>query len=78
MDNTIRNEGFGHWVIQAYQPDSSMSRLGPFVGELLVDSKLYTVCKALDSSEGKSFVTSIVVPSQNVAYVINEDPVLNQ
>lgn len=69
MDNSIRDEGYGHWCIQTYQPDGKNGILGPFVGNLLVDSKLYTI-KA-SSSNGILGDTMIVVPSQNVAYVTN-------
>jgi hypothetical protein len=78
MDNSIRDEGFGHWCIQTYQPDGKNDRLGPFRGNLLVDSKLYTVKVNVSLETGKAGTTVIVVPSQNVAYVSNEDPALNK
>lgn len=78
MDNSIRDEGFGHWYIQTYQPDGKNDRLGPFRGNLLVDSKLYTVKVNMSQERGQIGTTVIVVPSQNVAYVSNEDPAINQ
>lgn len=76
MDNSIRDEGFGHWFIQTYQPDGKNDRLGPFRGHLLVDSKLYTV--KVNAGNNSTGTTVIVVPSQNVAYVSNEDPAINR
>lgn len=73
MDNSIRDEGFGHWYIQTYQPEGKNDKLGPFIGNLLVDSKLYTV-KTNISDYDRIGTTVIVVPSQNVAYVSNENP----
>lgn len=74
MDNSIRDEGYGCWHIQTYQPDGKNNLLGPLVGHLLVDSKLYTVRTSMDGDG----VTIIVVPSQNVAYVTNEDPTVKR
>lgn len=65
MDNSVRNEGYGKWHIQTYQPESQ-NGVGPYEGVLLIDSKLYII-KQNDNLD----TTIAVVPSQNVAYVVN-------
>lgn len=71
MDNLVRDEGYGHWFIQTYQPEGGEC-LGPFNGTLLIDSKLYLVkANTNDTDSDMSGTTIAVVPSQNVANVIN-------
>ena len=70
MDNTIKDEGFGRWVFQTYQPKDG-EQLGPYEGRLLVDSKLYIVQRNATSNGVPQAITIVAVPSQNVAYVTN-------
>ncbi len=65
IDNNSQNRGLGRWRIFIYNPSSS---IGTFDGYLIVNKDFHIIYK------DEKFLNCIFnVPSQNVAFAINEN-----
>ena len=63
-ENTLQNRGYGEWQFQLYQPDT-VKPLGPFGGNLEISKDFHSVV----ATNG---ISLFIVPSPNVAYVLNK------
>ncbi len=69
IDNNSQNRGYGKWKITTYTPAVSICHIE---GTLIVNKDFHIVYK-----DEKLTQCSFNVPSQNVAFVINENIVNN-
>ena len=69
VENNSQNRGMGKWKIHTYNP---LASVGPIEGVLLVNKDFYIIYK-----DEKMTQCLFNVPSQNVAFTINENLVQN-
>lgn len=69
IENNIQSRGFGKWKIFTYNPSSS---IGVLEGYLIVNKDFHVIFK-----DEKCTNCIFNVPSQNVAFIINENLIKN-
>jgi hypothetical protein len=65
VDNNSQNRGNGKWKIHTYNPSTS---IGPIEGILVVGKDFHIIYK-----DEKMTICLFNVPSQNVAFAVNEN-----